>query len=64
MAAPLRASNPPRALERHAQLLEQLRTAVGKVIVGKPEAVELLLTAALAGGHVLVEDVPGVGKTT
>jgi MoxR-like ATPase len=37
---------------------------VGEVIVGKPEAVELLLTAVLAGGHVLVEDVPGVGKTT
>jgi MoxR-like ATPase len=51
-------------VERHAELLEQIRAAVGKVIVGKPEAVELLITAALAGGHVLVEDVPGVGKTT
>jgi MoxR-like ATPase len=64
MPTPLRASSPPRALERHAELLQQIRAAVGKVIVGKPEAVELLITAALAGGHVLVEDVPGVGKTT
>ena len=36
---------------------------VGKVIVGKPEAIRLLLLAILAGGHVLVEDLPGVGKT-
>jgi MoxR-like ATPase len=64
MVAPLRASSPPRALERHAELLERMRATVGKVLVGKPEAVELLIIAALAGGHVLVEDVPGVGKTT
>ncbi len=64
MATALRASAPPRALEQHAELLVELRAAVGKVLAGKPEAVELLLTAALAGGHVLVEDVPGVGKTT
>jgi len=62
MVAPLRA--PASAVERHAELLGKIRSAVGEVIVGKPEAVELLLTAALAGGHVLVEDVPGVGKTT
>jgi MoxR-like ATPase len=37
---------------------------VGRVIRGKPEAIELLLLALLAGGHALVEDVPGVGKTT
>jgi MoxR-like ATPase len=48
----------------HRDLLARIRAAVGKVIQGKPEAVELLLLAVLAGGHVLVEDVPGVGKTT
>ncbi|HTV23573.1 MAG TPA: MoxR family ATPase [Polyangiaceae bacterium] len=63
MVAPLRAPAAG-AIERHAELLGQIRRAVGEVIVGKPEAVELLLVAALAGGHVLVEDVPGVGKTT
>lgn len=36
---------------------------VGKVIVGKEETVTLLLTTLLAGGHVLLEDVPGSGKT-
>ncbi len=38
--------------------------AVGRVIRGKPDAIELLLLTLLAGGHALVEDVPGVGKTT
>ncbi len=36
---------------------------VERVIVGKREAVELVVTALLAGGHVLLQDVPGVGKT-
>ena len=36
---------------------------VGKVIVGKPEVIEQALTALTAEGHLLVEDVPGVGKT-
>jgi MoxR-like ATPase len=54
----------PGDLEAHRDLLARIRTAVGRVIQGKPEAIELLLIAVLAGGHVLVEDVPGVGKTT
>lgn len=37
---------------------------MNRVIVGKEEVSKLLLTAMLAGGHVLIEDVPGVGKTT
>src|SRR5690606_21636225 len=37
---------------------------VDRVLVGKRDAAELLLAAMLAGGHVLIEDVPGVGKTT
>ena len=37
--------------------------AVQSVIVGKPATVQLALTVLLAGGHLLVEDVPGVGKT-
>ncbi|MCM1090664.1 MAG: MoxR family ATPase [Butyrivibrio sp.] len=36
---------------------------IGKVIIGKEQTVRLLLTAWVAGGHVLVEDVPGTGKT-
>lgn len=44
--------------------LSQLRAAVEKALEGKPEPVELAITALLAGGHVLIEDIPGVGKTT
>ncbi|MDT0447260.1 AAA family ATPase [Streptomyces johnsoniae] len=42
---------------------EQVRRAVESVIEGKPEVVRLSLTVLLAGGHLLLEDVPGVGKT-
>ena len=47
--------------QRFAQLLQQ---NVGRVIVGKESAVELMMIAILCRGHVLIEDVPGVGKTT
>jgi MoxR-like ATPase len=40
-----------------------VRENIAKVIVGKAEAVDLLLVALLCGGHALIEDVPGVGKT-
>jgi MoxR-like ATPase len=42
----------------------RLRTAIGSVIVGKDGIVERLLVALLCEGHVLLEDVPGTGKTT
>ena len=38
--------------------------SVASVVVGKEEAIELTLVAALASGHILIEDVPGIGKTT
>src|ERR671916_8708 len=41
-----------------------VHTNVAQVIVGKQEVVDLLLIALLSGGHVLLEDVPGTGKTT
>ncbi len=43
--------------------IAQVIDNIEKVIVGKEEVVVLSLTALLAGGHVLLEDVPGVGKT-
>lgn len=43
---------------------EAVRRNVERVVVGRAEAVDLLLVALLARGHVLVEDVPGTGKTT
>ncbi len=48
-------------IQRTAQLLEE---NIGKVIVGKQAVIELILNAILCKGHVLIEDVPGVGKTT
>ena len=44
--------------------VERLQSAVETVIKGKPEAIRLAIVALIAGGHLLVEDVPGVGKTT
>lgn len=46
-----------------ALLAGRVRDNIGKVIVGKSEVIELLLSAILARGHVLLEDVPGTGKT-
>ena len=47
-----------------AQLAAKLNENVSRVIVGKEKETELILTAMLAGGHILLEDVPGTGKTT
>ena len=44
--------------------LSQLKEQLGRVILGKPEVIDNLLIALLSGGHILMEDVPGVGKTT
>ena len=44
--------------------IERLQQAIETVIKGKPEAVRLGIVTLIAGGHLLVEDVPGVGKTT
>jgi len=46
------------------ELLRKLQDNLGLVIRGKPECLEILTIALLAGGSVLMEDVPGVGKTT
>jgi MoxR-like ATPase len=45
-------------------LLEKLHDQLSKVILGKPKQLRLALTCIIARGHLLIEDVPGVGKTT
>lgn len=45
------------------ELASRVRENISRVMIGKAETVELLLTALIAGGHVLLEDVPGTGKT-
>jgi MoxR-like ATPase len=52
--------NMPAALAR----LEEVRQEIGKVIVGQQQVVDGVLTCLLSGGHVLLEGVPGLGKTT
>lgn len=46
------------------ELVQALIAEVEKVVVGKHNEIVMLVTSMLAGGHVLIEDVPGVGKTT
>src|SRR5882724_1206640 len=46
------------------ETVDRLQSAIETVIKGKPESVRLAIVALIAGGHLLVEDVPGVGKTT
>ncbi|MCK9538915.1 AAA family ATPase [Dokdonella sp.] len=51
------------ALAARLQQLGALREAIGRVVVGQDEVVEQLLIGLLAGGHCLIEGVPGLGKT-
>ena len=50
-------------VEDTARLAGQVLAEVGRVIVGKPEATEMVLLGVLASGHILIEDLPGLGKT-
>ncbi len=52
-----------RSLDELVDVARQVSAAVQSVISGKPDAVRLALTVLLAEGHILIEDVPGVGKT-
>lgn len=48
----------------YLKTIEDIRQNVKKVIVGKDDVVDLLLISLLCSGHVLIEDIPGLGKTT
>lgn len=50
-------------LEKFTGFKEKVVENVSKVIVGKAEVIELVIVAFLSGGHVLLEDIPGMGKT-
>jgi hypothetical protein len=50
-------------VQRVHAVARALRENIGRVIVGKANVIDLLLMAILAEGHVLIEDVPGIGKT-
>ncbi|MCL2544796.1 MAG: MoxR family ATPase [Clostridia bacterium] len=50
-------------MQQPRRIVRALQQNISKVIVGKEEIIQLALIALLCGGHVLIEDVPGVGKT-
>ncbi|MFH0903224.1 MAG: MoxR family ATPase [Pseudomonadota bacterium] len=58
------ATEPPPAIAEAVSMLRKLEGSIARVIRGKPEAIKLAITALLGRGHLLIEDVPGVGKTT
>src|SRR4030095_1821635 len=56
--------DPPTAASRPMAKVAGLEAMLGSALRGKPEAVNLSLVCLLSGGYLLIEDVPGVGKTT
>jgi MoxR-like ATPase len=51
-------------MPRSLDLIRRLQASVGRALVGKPDVIRLAVVSLLARGHLLIEDVPGVGKTT
>src|SRR5581483_5462387 len=52
------------AAEAIRDVAERVRGNIGRVIVGHADVIDLVLVALLSDGHILIEDVPGIGKTT
>lgn len=50
-------------LLKFTQFRDEIRNNIGKVIIGKVDSIDKIITAFICGGHVLLEDVPGLGKT-
>ena len=49
---------------RNQQKIAQLMTQLNQIVLDKPQAIKLALSGILAGGHLLLQDLPGMGKTT
>ena len=54
----------PATIEKQAEIFDRLRTEVGRVVVGQEKILDRLLVALVCQGHVLLEGVPGIAKTT
>jgi MoxR-like ATPase len=54
----------PHAVSSPRQQIQDAIAAIGRVIRGKDDVIELAMTACIARGHILIEDIPGVGKST
>ena len=64
-ANPLSQSIPSTAdFQRNQQQIAQLLAQLNQIVLDKPQAVRLALSCILAGGHLLLQDLPGMGKTT
>ncbi len=63
MNSPQTSEMSPPDVDELLSLLNRLLENIGSVVLGKPEVIKLAVVALLAEGHVLIEDVPGVGKT-
>ena len=51
-------------MENYGEVVNRIQSEVNKIIKGKEDVVQKVLAAIVAGGHILMEDIPGVGKTT
>ncbi|HBL06517.1 MAG TPA: magnesium chelatase, partial [Clostridium sp.] len=51
-------------MKNNVELIENIVTNIEKVIVGKQKEIYDIMKGMISGGHILIEDVPGVGKTT
>lgn len=60
----MKAADNSRVTASYLDFVSQLSGAMETVIRGKPEAIQMTLITLLSGGHLLIEDVPGIGKTT
>ena len=63
MTNPIQTPHPSLDLPRAAELAQRMRDEIGKVFVGQAEVLDEVLVALFAAGHVLIEGVPGLGKT-
>jgi MoxR-like ATPase len=63
-ASAVRAGTGPRVASEQQSSIRNLEQNIAEVLLGKPETIRLAVVALLAGGHVLIEDAPGVGKTS
>ncbi|MCL1910462.1 MAG: AAA family ATPase, partial [Kiritimatiellaeota bacterium] len=57
-------ANAAKAIEKQAEVFDRLREEIGRVIVGQEKIIDRLLIALVCEGHVLLEGVPGIAKTT
>ena len=51
-------------MAEYLQLIQKIEDSIGSVLLGKPDPIRLAVVSLFAEGHILVEDAPGVGKTS